>query len=66
MALKKLEHIPTSFGYGSHLGYHWQVVYHKRHFILLMSGQILGMSKQAKASYISGTMSIVFVHQPSS
>jgi len=66
MTLKKLKHIPTSFGNSSHLGYHWQVVDHKWYFILLMSGQILGMSKQSKASYISSTMSIVFVHQPSS
>merc|ERR1739844_503937 len=44
MALQKLEHVSTFFGYSCHFGNDWQIVDDEGNFILLVSCQCLSVT----------------------
>lgn len=64
-AMHETKHVPTSFGHGSHLGEHWEVVDDEWHFASLLSRQCLSVSKDAKPGDVGGCMGIEGVHEAS-
>ena len=64
MALEQLEHVPASFSYCGHLGNDWQIMNHEGHFVFLMRRECLSVAQQSEACDVSGSVSVVFVHQP--
>lgn len=60
-----MEHVATSLGDGRHLGDDGQVVYDEGHLVLLVLGEVLGVAEQTEPSDVSGTVSVVLVHQDS-
>merc|ERR1712186_48025 len=65
VTLQKLEHISACFCYCRHFGNNGQIVDDERDFVLLIASKSLSVSKKTKSSDISGSMSIVLVHQTS-
>lgn len=63
MSLQQLEHVTACLRDGRHLCNHRQIVDDERHLVLLMGGQRLGVTQQAKAGDIGGAVRVVFVHE---
>ena len=66
MPLQQPKHISTGFADSGHLGYNGQVMDDKANFVLLYSGQVVGVTQQTKAGDICGTVCVVFMHQAGS
>lgn len=63
VALQKLEHVSTGLSDSSHFRDDRQVVNDEGDFVLLMRREGLSVTKQTESSDVSGSMSVVLVHQ---